>query len=86
MGFETAVSIVMSVLIRSTCQWSTGCIRSFGLLDQLRISDIEIAGNTRRNKNNKQKNKPSEPNSVAQSQNVGEYIPHDDGRKSRASW
>src|SRR6187200_843924 len=48
-----------------------------------RISDIDIAGNSRKNKNNKQKNNPSDPSKVAQSKNVGEYIPHDDGRKSR---
>src|SRR3954471_8622721 len=42
-----------------------------------------MAGNTRRNRNSKQKNKPIVPMNVAQSQNVGEYMPHEDGRKSR---
>ena len=51
-----------------------------------RISDIEIAGSNRKKMNNKQKNKPSDPSNVAQSKNVGEYVPHDDGKNPAVNW
>ena len=35
------------------------------------------------NRNSRQKNSPIVPMNVAQSQIVGWYMPHDDGRKSR---
>src|SRR5438128_12338556 len=43
-----------------------------------RISAIEIIGKNRTNTNNKLRNKPMEPNRVAQSQKVGEYMPQED--------
>src|SRR6516162_6000841 len=49
------------------CPWASG--RS------ARISAMEIIGRKRINTYSKLKNKPMEPNKVAQSQNVGEYIP-----------
>src|SRR5882672_1638312 len=45
-----------------------------------RISKIEITGSNRINKNISATNNPMEPKSVDQSQNVGMYMPHDDGR------
>jgi hypothetical protein len=46
----------------------------------MRISDIEIIGKKRTNRNKRQRNSPMEPNKVAQSQKVGEYMPQEDGR------
>ena len=48
-----------------------------------RISKIEIIGRKRRNRNSRARNSPIVPANVDQSQNVGEYLPHDEGRKSR---
>ena len=48
-----------------------------------RISKIEIIGRKRRNRNSSVRNRPIVPTKVDQSQNVGWYMPHDDGRKSR---
>jgi hypothetical protein len=49
----------------------------------VRISKIEIIGRKRRNRNNSARNSPLVPMKVDQSQNVGAYMPHDEGRKSR---
>src|SRR5258705_417186 len=49
----------------------------------VRISKIEIIGRKRRNRNRSERNKPIVPRNVDQSQNVGWYIPHEEGRKSR---
>src|SRR4029079_11090561 len=49
----------------------------------VRISKIEIIGRKRMNRKSSEKNSPSVPMKVAQSQIVPEYIPHEDGRKSR---
>ena len=48
-----------------------------------RISAMEIIGRNRRNRNSSARNRPIDPTKVAQSQNVGLYMPHDDVRKSR---
>src|SRR5260221_7293952 len=48
-----------------------------------RISAMEIAGNPRTNRNNSETNRPSVPTNVLQSQNVGWYLPHALGMKSR---
>src|SRR5476649_1165778 len=49
----------------------------------VRISKIEIIGRKRRNRNSSDRNRPIVPRNVDQSQNVGAYRPHDEGRKSR---
>src|SRR5262245_41224702 len=49
----------------------------------VRISKIEIIGRNRRNRNSSATNMPIVPIYVPQSQMVGRYMPHDDGRKSR---
>src|SRR3954471_12481668 len=49
----------------------------------VRISKIEIIGRKRRNRNSSDRNRPMVPMKVDQSQNVGAYMPHDEGRKSR---
>src|SRR6476619_1221908 len=48
-----------------------------------RISKIEIIGSTRMNRKNSITNSPMVPKNVIQSHRVGQYIPQDDGRKSR---
>src|SRR5665213_2515309 len=49
----------------------------------LRVSEMAIIGKKRTNKIISVKNNPTLPASVAQSQNVGRYIPQADGVKSR---
>src|SRR5207244_13086494 len=49
----------------------------------VRISKIEIMGRKRKKRNRRETNRPIVPRNVDQSQNVGWYIPHDEGRKSR---
>src|SRR5690606_9101888 len=49
----------------------------------VRISNIEIMGTTRRNRNISQTNRPIVPTYVIQSQIVPEYMLQDEGRKSR---
>ena len=49
----------------------------------VRISKMEIIGRNRRNRNNSVRNRPIVPRKVDQSQNVGAYMPQDEGRKSR---
>jgi phage replication-related protein YjqB (UPF0714/DUF867 family) len=46
-------------------------------------SEIAIAGKKRINKKNKVKNKPKLPIKVEISTQVGEYMAHEEGRKSR---
>ena len=46
---------------------------------------MEIIGRKRRNRNSSARNKPIVPTYRPQSQTVGEYRPHDEGRKSRCS-
>src|SRR6266567_3614097 len=48
-----------------------------------RDSEIEIIGRKRMNKNNRVRNNPTLPKSVAQSQTVGKNMPQADGTKSR---
>src|SRR5579872_565956 len=48
-----------------------------------RISAIEIIGKNLIKRISNGRNSPIEPANVAQSQNDGLYIPHEDGRKSR---
>jgi hypothetical protein len=45
-----------------------------------RISKIEIIGKNRMNKNINEANSPIVPMYVDQSQNVGRYMPHEDGK------
>src|SRR5579885_2608365 len=49
----------------------------------VRISAMEIIGRKRKNRNSSARNRPIVPTKVPQSQIVGEYMPHDEGRKSR---
>src|SRR5262249_19917739 len=49
----------------------------------VRISKIEIIGRKRINRNSNAKKNPIVPMNIAQSHWLGEYMPHDDGRKSR---
>src|SRR6187397_2859361 len=51
----------------------------------VRISKMEIIGRKRRKRNSSARNKPIVPTYKPQSQTVGEYRPHDEGRKSRCS-
>src|SRR5947209_10521168 len=48
----------------------------------VRISKIEIMGRNLMNRNSRLKKSPIVPRYIDQSQNVGWYMPHDDGRKS----
>src|SRR5262249_51652129 len=45
-----------------------------------RITKIEIMGRKRKNRNRRATNSPMVPRNVAQSQTVGEYMPHADGK------
>ena len=49
----------------------------------VRISKIEIIGRTLMKRKKSIVNKPIVPKNVIRSQRVGQYIPHDEGRKSR---
>ena len=58
-------------------------IASSAVGTSVRISKIEMSGSTRTNRNMRVVKRPIVPKNVMKSQVVGEYISHDDGRKSR---
>src|SRR3954468_2271573 len=48
----------------------------------VRISKIEMTGRKRMKRKSSVRNNPMVPTNIDQSQTVGVYMPHDDGRKS----
>src|SRR5262249_17949204 len=52
-------------------------------VSRVRISAIEIIGRKRMNNSRRVKNRAIVPRNVVQAQTVGEYMPQDDGKKSR---
>src|SRR5215216_6423206 len=49
----------------------------------VRISKIEITGRNLRKRSIRKKKNPIVPKNIVKSKMVGEYMPHDEGRKSR---
>src|SRR5207249_5864718 len=74
-GSGHSVALNCQITLRSSSTFACGRI--------VRISKIEIIGRNLRNRNNSVRNSPIVPMKVDQSQIVGLYLPHAEGRKSR---